>query len=242
MTNIKEIIQRFIEDLESKILSLEKDYHDLEQEREDYEYSQMLLEVLDKSKRAFIEGVITGSEEQQQRFDSFIKKTIKNPNEIDRIYEEAMNLYYLIEYNLYDEEVSVQRGKASDALGSLLEGIKTYHGKVNEEELEKKEETISTNINTLIEIGSAFNNNELETNIKDIETFSTVLEESTLTSEEKEEFLLYMLKKESILYQESLNSRKSRQPKETEIVIDGSKELEEMFQVEEEKEETIIKR
>ena len=144
---------------------------------------------------------------QQDIIDKFLNKII-NPNDVDRLYDEARNMYYLKKFGISDKkEIKYQKSQIEDVLNHIEEAIQEYLDSSSVDDILRKEEEISNIINRYIELGSAFNEDSLESDIKDIDFFSKTIEESILTNEEKELLLLYTLDKTSKMYEDTLKSR-----------------------------------
>ena len=207
MSKINEVIKKFINYLENKIMKLENEYNRLKQDEDDYYLSENLLEILLESKEAFVEGLLSRNDRQQDIIDKFLNKII-NPNDVDRLYDEARNMYYLKKFGISDKkEIKYQKSQIEDVLNHIEEAIQEYLDSSSVDDIIRKEEEISNTINRYIELGSAFNEDSLESDIKDIDFFSKTIEESILTNEEKELLLLYTLDKTSKMYEDTLKSR-----------------------------------
>lgn len=207
MSKINEVIKKFINYLENKIMKLENEYNRLKQDEDDYYLSENLLEILLESKEAFVEGLLSRNDRQQDIIDKFLNKII-NPNDVDRLYDEARNMYYLKKFGISDKkEIKYQKSQIEDVLNHIEEAIQEYLNSSSVDDILRKEEEISNTINRYIELGSAFNEDSLESDIKDIDFFSKTIEESILTNEEKELLLLYTLDKTSKMYEDALKSR-----------------------------------
>ena len=207
MSKINDVIKKFINDLENKIMKLENEYNRLKQDEDDYYLSENLLEILLESKEAFVEGLLSRNDRQQDIIDKFLNKII-NPNDVDRLYDEARNMYYLKKFGISDKkEIKYQKSQIEDVLNHIEEAIQEYLDSSSVDDILRKEEEISNTINRYIELGSAFNEDSLESDIKDIDFFSKTIEESILTNEEKELLLLYTLDKTSKMYEHTLKSR-----------------------------------
>lgn len=207
MSKINEVIKKFINYLENKIMKLENEYNRLKQDEDDYYLSENLLEILLESKEAFVEGLLSRNDRQQDIIDKFLNKII-NPNDVDRLYDEARNMYYLKKFGISDKkEIKYQKSQIEDVLNHIEEAIQEYLDSSSVDDIIRKEEEISNTINRYIELGSAFNEDSLESDIKDIDFFSKTIEESILANEEKELLLLYTLDKTSKMYEDTLKSR-----------------------------------
>ena len=230
---IEEIIEKFLIHLENVIMSLEKAYDTIDQKREDYNYSKNLLEILNVSKDAFLEGVLSRKEEEQVKLDEFLNR-ILNPNEVDKIYDAIKNLYYLKEYNLDTKDIP-QIKDIEEIINRLKERLQDYQEKIERKNLDSLQEEISNNINNVILLGSAYEGNTQKEEIKDIDFLAKTVDSSPLTDEEKEKLLLHTLEVNAKLYVETLKNKKEQ---DTLLEDDLGKMLEE----EQKEEEYSIKR
>ena len=130
-------------------------------------------------------------------------------------------------------------------LNNLKESIQSFQERIQEDELRIKQEEISDEMNAIMEIGSSFNEEGLESDIKDIDAFEKLLEGSNLSSEEKEHFLLHILERSSIIYQETIDSKTEIEKKDIEEKQEikmGTITIEDMLKESKEKEEEQIKK
>ena len=240
---IEEIIEKFLQSIENKIIALGMEYNSINEQIEDYHYSKDLLELLNISKVAFMKGILSRTKDEHQKLEAFLKKII-SLNEIDNLFDSIKNLYYLSEYNLVEKDIPQMRD-IELVLNNLKESIQSFQERIQEDELRIKQEEISDEMNAIMEIGSSFNEEGLESDIKDIDAFEKLLEGSNLSSEEKEHFLLHILERSSIIYQETIDSKTEIEKKDIEEKQEikmGTITIEDMLKESKEKEEEQIKK
>ena len=240
---IEEIIEKFLQSIENKIIALDMEYTSINEQIEDYHYSKDLLELLNVSKVAFMKGVLSRTKEEQERLEDFLKKII-SLNAIDELFDSIKNLYYLSEYNLIEKDIP-QMKDIETVLNQLKEALHTYQERIEKQNLKTRQEEISNEMNTIMEIGSSFTDNALESDIKDIDTFEKLLEASNLSSEEKEQFLLYIIAQTAQIYQETIDSKRIIETKDLEDeknIQMGTITIEDMLNETEETEEQIKRR
>ena len=240
---IEEIIEKFLQSIENKIIALDMEYNSINEQIEDYHYSKDLLELLNISKVAFMKGILSRTKDEHQKLEEFLKKII-SLNEIDNLFDSLKNLYYLSEYNLIEKNIP-QMKDIELVLNNLKESIQNFQESIHEDELRMKQEKISEEMNAIMEIGSSFTEEGLESDIKDIDAFENLLEGSNLSSEEKEHFLLHILERSSIIYKETIESKTEIEQKDIEEKQEikmGTITIEDMLNENKEKEEEQIKR
>lgn len=207
----REIIKKFLEELEQKVLACEERIKLLETDIHDYKYIQDLQEVLTHSKIAFAEGVVTLKEDKKEEFMAVIRKIVREQSLLDKILSETSNLYFLNEAGLMNQnEVAPQRDEANHILEILNQKLEIYKNQLEDDYNKKQLNQTKKFIEKIIELATKFNDDGLEDSIEDIDFLGKILEDINLNDEEKFALLTHVLTRNINYYNMSLRKKENQ--------------------------------
>ena len=220
----QELISHFIEQLESYGLEMGSQLDQMETEKKDYLFFEKIKKELEESKIEFCSSYFTMTEEEQEYFKKQLLSLFKDQEIVDNILQEIINLYYLKEYGLLDqEETAPQKEVALENLDTLLMKITKYINDTNFEQLEKTDEKLSNRMDRLVSLGSIIEEDELVP-IDDIDFLEETIEYLSLSPEEKKQLLIEIIQHNIAVYHSHLEKKKDNIPIEQSVEIETLRE------------------
>ena len=214
----------FLIKLEEIALNLETEISKYSKEDEIYRYLSDLVEVLSKSKLAFVEGVVELNKKQEKEFREKLKEAGIKDFELEVLLDEVNNLYNLNKNNLLNsKEVLEQKEKSLQVINEVEGRMKAHLAKIDYLQNEKKIKDTREYLEQIVLLGSKFDESRLEDNIGEIDFFNKTMEELGLSVRERYDMAVMLLEENVKLYKERLFDKKE------------IKEVEESLEVEEEK-------
>ena len=214
----QEILDHFLEQLESFGLEIGTQLDQIEKEKNDYLLFQKIKEEIEKSKINFSTSYMSLEDDKKEEFQKRLLKLFKDQEIVDNILQEIVNLYYLKEEELLDlEELSAQKELAFENLNTLLTKIEKYLQETSIEELTEEEGKLSLQLDRLVLLGSILEGEELLP-IEDIDFLEESLERSNLSDQEKRLLLGDLIRHNIEMYQMGPMEPKKEEKKEEEEV------------------------
>ena len=214
----------FLIKLEEIALNLETEISKYSKEDEIYRYLNDLVEVLSKSKLAFVEGVVELNKKQEKEFREKLKEAGIKDFELEVLLDEVNNLYNLNKNNLLDsKEVLEQKEKSLQVINEVEEKMKAHLNRIDYLQNEKKIKDTRKYLEQIVMLGSKFDESRLEDSIDEIDFFNKTMEELGLSVRERYDMAVMLLEENVKLYKERLFDKEE------------VKEVEESLEVEEEK-------
>lgn len=208
----KDEFDHFLEELESYGLELGSKLEEIEQEKRSYEFFQTIKRKLEESKQEFCSSYFNKEEAEKEEFRQRLLSLFKDLEIVDNIIQEIINLYYLQEAGLLDqEEIAPQKELAEENLKTLGIKIDKYIQDTNIDQLQKDEEHLSTKLERLVDLGSALESEE-DFPIDDIDFLEEMLERVELSDEVKRSILTEIIRYNVTIYQGHLQKKINHEP------------------------------
>jgi hypothetical protein len=221
------IIEKYLDYLSDKIISLGEEVTILEKDNSNYiNIKNNLLEALKKSKIDFAIIFSSLSDLKKEEHLTYIKEIFNDSDEFKKTIDEINNLACLDKIGLIDSlEVEPQREQALLVLNNLEEKAYKYIENINYQDNLSKIENIKNNISDLLSIAESFNIIQDEV-ISNCSLFTDTVVMSNLDIEDKNKLLSYVLLNNINFYNKELNKNKKKNiKKEVKKKITISKEV-----------------
>ena len=167
---------------------------------------------LEESKQEFCSSYFNKEESEKEEFRQRLLSLFKDLEIVDNIIQEIINLYYLQEAGLLDqEEIAPQKEMAEENLKTLGIKIDKYIQDTNIDQLQKDEEHLSTKLERLVDLGSALESEE-DVPIDDIDFLEEMLEKVELSDEIKRSILTEIIRHNVAIYQGHLQKKINHEP------------------------------
>lgn len=205
--DIKDIIDKFLSELNSIILDYNGEIEHIKSNNMDYNLANEILETLRNSPVDFAVTFFNLSDEVKERVRTLLEKSCSGVLEVNNIINETLNLYSLNNHHLLENSLfEPQKTTAIETLeelerilSSFIEDIKH----ISEEEIEQRNEMMEK----LNNIGTLFGNGEQYDIINDVKTLEEVLNLVNLSDEEKIALIKSVIENNIEFYEERINER-----------------------------------
>ncbi len=201
------LIDRLMDELESYSLKVGTELERLEAEKKEYLFFKDVLESLEKSKVDFCSSYFVLSEDEKSLFQNMLVSLFKDQEIVDHIIQEIINLYYLNERGLLEqEEVVSQKDVALENLETLATKISKYIKDIHYDLIIMNHDKLSKQMGHLMLLGSILE--EDGTPVTDIEFLRETLNQIKLTPDERKEILMEIIRYNHSIYQEQIQELK----------------------------------
>ena len=205
--DIKDIIDKFLSELNSIILDYNGEIEHIKSNNMDYNLANEILETLRNSPVDFAVTFFNLSDEVKERVRTLLEKSCSGETEINNIINETLNLYSLSNHHLLDNSLfEPQKTTAIETLEELERVLSSFIEEkkhISEEEIEHR----SKMMEKLNNIGTLFGNGEQYDIIDDVKTLEEVLNLVNLSDEEKIALIKSVIENNIEFYEERINER-----------------------------------
>lgn len=216
-SNNKQLVSKMISELEELTIKEEAQMTAKKEEKNKIIYIIDLLEVLNTSKIAFAEAYALKSEKEKDLFQKNISSIITDHQELENILKETINLYYLKTSNLLNSKYTKQQQKqAEEQLKNLIKKLTDYLKTTNKKSITEEIKTHYNRIRNIFKLANKYENETLQEEIENIDSFSDILSKTNLTFDEQESLIKTALLKNVAIYKRNLKARDLTLEKEIE--------------------------
>lgn len=211
MHNMDAIIKKLLDELEVIFTIHEEEVDLLELENKDYVSISNYIEILEKSKIDFINGFLELKGERRDEFDELINRVIPQAEIKEGIFQKIylFNLLRNIS-NHNSSEYMIQKNSCFEALDLLKDKLKDCLDSIDYRDNIEKINNLTVYLESIIKIGSSFDISNLSEAIEDIDSFSRMLGEVNLTSEEKSKILEFVISENIRLYGQNISKENTK--------------------------------
>ena len=205
--DIKDIIDKFLSELNSIILDYNGEIEHIKSNNMDYNLANEILETLRNSPVDFAVTFFNLSDEVKERVRTLLEKSCSGESEVNNIINETLNLYSLNNHHLLENSLfEPQKTTAIETLEELERVLSSFiedKKHISEEEIEHRNEMMEK----LNNIGTLFGNGEQFDIINDVKTLEEVLNLVNLSDEEKIALIRSVIENNIEFYEERINER-----------------------------------
>ena len=199
--NKDDIKNELLNYLTEQIQKLEHSKIMTDEEVEAYDYVGNVIRTLNKSKEFFV-NVIEESQEEKKRFISLISRVISK-EELDSFLSASKNLYYLKKVNDLESSILVpQEQDANRQINRFIDSLNRFICKTDRNLYQTQINKITEYAEKLMDLADSI---EYETEIKDIDLFEHIIENSDFSDEDKEKIVEYSIE-QNLNYYNSKNN------------------------------------
>lgn len=210
--NIDEIKKLCIKELENQGLKVGKKLEELKQEHKRISNLRIFLSKLKTSKLSTVYEYQALPNEAKQEFSNMINSILHNNRQTDEIITEMANLFFLKKEGLLElDEVSPQREHIEKTLESLINTLEAYIEKFDIADYDKKVQSLSTEMDRIISLGTTLTTKTPELSIiADIPFFKTIIERLDIDEQDKINFIMYAINNNNKIYLDALKRKKDK--------------------------------
>lgn len=205
--DIKDIIDKFLSELNSIILDYNGEIEHIKSNNMDYNLANEILETLRNSPVDFAVTFFNLSDEVKERVRTLLEKSCSGESEVNNIINETLNLYSLNNHHLLENSLfEPQKTTAIETLEELERVLSSFiedKKHISEEEIEHRNKMMEK----LNNIGTLFGNGEQYDIINDVKTLEEVLNLVNLSDEEKIALIKSVIENNIEFYEERINER-----------------------------------
>ena len=205
--DIKDIIDKFLSELNNIILDYNGEIEHIKSNNMDYNLANEILETLRNSPVDFAVTFFNLSDEVKERIRTLLEKACSSETDINNIINETLNLYSLSNHHLLENNLfEPQKTTAIETLEELERRLSSFiedKKHISEEEIEHRNEMMEK----LNNIGTLFGNGEQFDIINDVKTLEEVLNLVNLSDEEKIALIKSVIENNIEFYEERINER-----------------------------------
>ena len=205
--DIKDIIDKFLSELNNIILDYNGEIEHIKSNNMDYNLANEILETLRNSPVDFAVTFFNLSDEVKERIRTLLEKACSSETNINNIINETLNLYSLSNHHLLENNLfEPQKATAIETLEELERILSSFiedKKHISEEEIEHRNEMMEK----LNNIGTLFGNGEQFDIINDVKTLEEVLNLVNLSDEEKIALIKSVIENNIEFYEERINER-----------------------------------
>lgn len=205
--DIKDIIDKFLSELNSIILDYNGEIEHIKSNNMDYNLANEILETLRNSPVDFAVTFFNLSDEFKERVRTLLEKSCSSESEVNNIINETLNLYSLNNHHLLENSLfEPQKTTAIETLEELERVLSSFiedKKHISEEEIEHRNKMMEK----LNNIGTLFGNGEQYDIINDVKTLEEVLNLVNLSDEEKIALIKSVIENNIEFYEERINER-----------------------------------
>lgn len=205
--DIKDIIDKFLSELNSIILDYNGEIEHIKSNNMDYNLANEILETLRNSPVDFAVTFFNLSDEVKERVRTLLEKSCSGVLEVNNIINETLNLYSLNNHHLLENSLfEPQKTTAIETLEELERILSSFvedKKHISEEEIEHRNKMMEK----LNNIGTLFGNGEQYDIINDVKTLEEVLNLVNLSDEEKIALIKSVIENNIEFYEERINER-----------------------------------
>lgn len=205
--SIKDIIDKFLSELNNIILDYNGEIEHIKSNNMDYNLVNEILETLRNSPVDFAVTFFNLSDDVKERVKTLLKKVYSSEEEINSITNEILNLYSLSNHHLLENNLfEPQKTTAIETLEELERTLSSFiedKKHISEEEIEYR----NAMMEKLNNIGTLFGNGEQYDIINDVKMLEEVLNLVNLSDEEKMILIKSIIENNIKLYEEKINER-----------------------------------
>lgn len=205
--DIKDIIDKFLSELNSIILDYNGEIEHIKSNNMDYNLANEILETLRNSPVDFAVTFFNLSDEVKERVRTLLEKACSGESEVNNIINETLNLYSLNNHHLLENSLfEPQKTTAIETLEELERVLSSFiedKKHISEEEIEHRNKMMEK----LNNIGTLFGNGEQYDIINDVKTLEEVLNLVNLSDEEKIALIKSVIENNIEFYEERINER-----------------------------------
>ena len=205
--DIKDIIDKFLSELNSIILDYNGEIEHIKSNNMDYNLANEILETLRNSPVDFAVTFFNLSDEVKERVRTLLEKSCSGESEVNNIINETLNLYSLNNHHLLENSLfEPQKTTAIETLEELERVLSSFiedKKHISEEEIEHRNKMMEK----LNNIGTLFGNGEQYDIINDVKTLEEVLNLVNLSDEEKIALIRSVIENNIEFYEERINER-----------------------------------
>ena len=210
--NKDDIKNELLNYLTEQIQKLEHSKIMTDEEVEAYDYVGNVIRTLNKSKEFFV-NVIEESQEEKERYISLISRVISK-EELDSFLSASKNLYYLKKVNDLESSILVpQEQDANRQINRFIDSLNRFICKTDRNLYQTQINKITEYAEKLMDLADSI---EYETEIKDIDLFEHIIENSDFSDEDKEKIVEYAIE-QNLNYYNSKNNDELKEMTEEEL-------------------------